>query len=152
MESDNIESIWFEICHKNSKSFLICFVYRPPHSSIEWISPFNVQVQKVDELCKEYHIIGDLNYKYYSDKNSFECKEWSNFALKYGLSQLVNKPTRMSKKSSTIIDHIYTNRNDRVTEIFVSPLSLSDHFPVCMTRKIKKKKKTDHLEAVAIRL
>ena len=62
LESDDLESIWIEICQKNSKSFLICFVYRPPHPSIEWISSFNVQVQKVDDLCKEYHIIGDLNY------------------------------------------------------------------------------------------
>jgi hypothetical protein len=38
--------------------------------------------------------------------------------------------------SSTIIDHIYTNKPYNVIEINTPAVSLSDHFPVCFTRKV----------------
>ena len=66
----------------------------------------------------------------------FECKAWSEFVMKTGFQQLIKQPTRVTKKSSSIIDHIYSNRDDRICEISISSLTLSDHFPVCVTRKV----------------
>ena len=59
----------------------------------------------------------------------------SEFFMKTGFQQLVNQPTRVTKKSS-IIDHIYSNRDDRICEISIPSVTLSDHFPVCVTRKV----------------
>ena len=54
----------------------------------------------------------------------------------------------MIKRSSTIIDHINTNSAGRVSEVFVSNLCISDHYPICFTRssmaKICNKATTDH--------
>ena len=35
-----LESVWIEIMFPQTKSFLINFVYRPPDSTIEWISTY----------------------------------------------------------------------------------------------------------------
>ena len=43
-------------------------------------------------------------------------------------------PTRVSKQSSTIIDHIYTNKIENVAETIVSPVSIRDHYSICFTR------------------
>ena len=51
IESPNIESIWVEIMLGNSKSFLICSVYRPPTSAVEWYEMFSKQIEKSSSLC-----------------------------------------------------------------------------------------------------
>ena len=65
----------------------------------------------------------------------FECEALSKFVMKTGFQQLVNQPTRVTKKSSSVIDHIYSNRDDRICEISIPSVTLSDHFPLCVTRK-----------------
>ena len=49
---------------------------------------------------------------------------------------MVTSPTRVTKSSSSIIDHLYTNRPDRIAEVLIPCYALSDHFPVCFTRHI----------------
>ena len=40
----------------------------------------------------------------------------------------------MTAHSATLIDHVYTNQPDKITECFVPKIALSDHYPVCFTR------------------
>ena len=64
----------------------------------------------------------------------------------FDLSQLVSEPTRITETSATIIDHVYTNRPENVTESFISHFCISDHFPVCFTRKVNCKiTKNEHV-------
>ena len=49
---------------------------------------------------------------------------------------IIREPTRVTETTSTIIDHVYTSHPDNIIESFVLPYSISDHFPVCFTRKI----------------
>ena len=54
-----------------------------------------------------------------------------------GLTQLVKSPTRITQTSATLIDHIYTNNPDVITEVSVPDLSISDHCPISCSRSIK---------------
>ena len=64
--------------------------------------------------------------------------------VKFGLKQLINSPTRTTKRSSSIINHIYTACSDKLKSSFVSHLAISDHYPVCCKYldSIKKRKLT----------
>jgi hypothetical protein len=53
----------------------------------------------------------------------------------FNFTQLVNNPTRVSTQSKTLIDHVFTNMPQNVTDINVPVFSISDHYPVCFTRK-----------------
>ena len=66
--------------------------------------------------------------------------------IQFGLEQLVDKNTRITKTSQTLIDHIYTNNKEKVKEIEVIENGISDHFPVLMsiTNKVQKQKKKGH--------
>ena len=44
IESEDIESIWIEIKLRNSKSFLICSVYRPPSSKADWSNTYDMVI------------------------------------------------------------------------------------------------------------
>ena len=45
--------------------------------------------------------------------------EMVTFYSKYGLTQLITEPTRVTQNTSSIIDHIYTTHTDHVSDIVV---------------------------------
>ena len=91
----------------------------------------------MDATNFELYILGDLNIHYMADSDNFKSARWNNIVLNYGLTQLVKCPTRVSKNSSRIIDHVYSNRPDQIAEVSVPVYNISDHFPVCITRVTK---------------
>ena len=75
--------------------------------------------------------MGDINIDYKHCSNS----KWANLTQLFDLSQLITEPTRVTDTSSTIIDHVYTTEPGNITESFVPQYAISDHYPVCFTRK-----------------
>lgn len=116
-------------------SFLVNFVYRPPNSNQTWIDLYEEQLDIVDCLNVDYYLLGDFNVAYVAENSieNFKNRKWKDLIIKFGLEQLIKLPTRTTKRSSSIIDHIYTNCHDNVKDVFTSQLALSDHFPVCFT-------------------
>ena len=134
LESGCIESIWIEITNNRAK-YLIGFIYRPPNCGQEWIDHFSSELSKIDLLNLEYHVFGDFNIDYTVHTKSFSNRKWNDLQALYGLKQLVEEPTRVTSKSSTVIDHIYTNNREKISEVYVPKLGISDHYPICFTRK-----------------
>ena len=55
---------------------------------------------------------------------------------KHVFSQIIDSSTRITKHSSSLIDHIYTNNRDVIIEHAVPNYAISDHLPVCCTRYV----------------
>ena len=55
--------------------------------------------------------------------------------MSIGLTQVVSEPTRVTKDSTTLIDHIYTNNEENIQHVSVKKNCLSDHFAVFCSRK-----------------
>ena len=91
---------------------------------------FSSQVEKAASLAEEIHFLGDFNINLLSDDDQYRI--WSHSFEAYDIAQMVNEPTRVTAKSATLIDHIYT------TECFEPAVALSDHYPVCFTRHTSK--------------
>ena len=49
----------------------------------------------------------------------------------------MKSPTRITQTSATLIDHMYTNNPDVITEVSVPDPSISDHCPISCSRSIK---------------
>ena len=89
----------------------------------------------------EIILIGDFNIEYLDCSN----KKWLNFIQLFDLKQLVNSPTRINQNSSFLIGHIYCSNPENIFDCYVPQYSISDHFPICFTRKSNAKiKKTTH--------
>ena len=127
IEDPDLESIWVEIKQPNSKSFLICIMYRPPDSRVIWKDHFEANIEKVQVEEKEILILGDFN----KDLNNVRLKkEWENYTTSLGLHQLVYSSTRECNTSKTLIDHIYTDTPQNIVSTSVPKLGLSDHYPI----------------------
>ena len=85
--------------------------------------------------------MGDFNI----DVTAHSNKKWRHLIDLFDVCQMIRKPTRVTETTSTIIDHVYTSHPDNIKESFVSPYSISDHFPVCFTRKSNRISKSKHV-------
>ena len=136
IEMSNIETLWTEITLPNSKPFLICSVYRPPSACSDCINLFEEELSIAQTTGLEFILIGDF-YIDIMSQVSLNTK-WMNLIQLFDLTQLVSSPTRVTQSSSTIIDHVYTSNPEKnITETFVPHYAIIDHFPVCLSRKVK---------------
>ena len=77
-------------------------------------------------------LMGGLNIDYQCCSNT----KWLYLVQLFDLKQLIYEPTRITMSSSIIIDHVYTTNPEHITECFGPSYAISDHFPVCFSRKI----------------
>ena len=105
LESSEVESIWIEIKIKNSKSFLVCSVYRPPSANAEWCEKFAKQIEKSLSITDEIYIMGDINYDW--KKGGPPSSMWKPIVEINDLQQIIDQPIRVKTYFSTTIDHLY---------------------------------------------
>ena len=128
------DCILLKIIPKISKPFLVLFVYRSPCSSSEWNVDFKKYVEECYDINDEIIILGDFNINLLNRKLS---NSWiSKVCNPLSLNQLIKEPTRVTPTSSTLIDHIYTNRLDHISFSGVIDYSISDHNLIYLVRKI----------------
>ena len=113
LETD-LELIWLEIFFSGSKNLLVCFFYRPPDSKSSWLDMFSDHLENVYDECKELLLLGDMNNNLLNsdDNNSASPHKLMHVLNSVNLVQVITKPTRVTSKSKTIIDHIYTSNPD----------------------------------------
>ena len=144
IEISNIETLWVEISLSYAKPFLLCTTYRPPNSQAEWIDLFEEEVSAAQAIGLEIILMGDPNIDYLACTNS----KWLNLVKLFDLSQLVQEHTRVTQSKATLIDDVITTDPENIIECFTSNLSISDHYPVCFTRKVNCKiHKSSHITA-----
>ena len=131
-EISKIETIWAEIELPNAKPFLVCSVYRPPNVQSDWIDLFEEELCIAQATGLEFILMGDFNI----DLNTCTNNKFINMLQVFDLTQFVREPTRVTQTSSTLIDHVYSSHPENILACFVSDISISDHFPVCFSRKI----------------
>ena len=77
---------------------------------------------------KILHIAGDFNLNLLVHNTNREVHNFLSLIYQNGMIPTINKPTRVTRKTATAIDHILTN-SFVDTVIFKS--DISDHFPIC---------------------
>ena len=98
---------------------------------------------------RESILIGDTNCNFLKPTNySVHLKR---LIKTYSLTQLIKEPTRTTRTTQTIIDHIVTNRPERVSESGVIPCGISDHNLIFMTKKIRSPKSKSAPRIIDIR-
>lgn len=135
---DVIEYIIIEIYLERNKSILISCIYRPPCPNI---IPYVEIVQELFTVNKqERHEIkcGDCIINLLNLQNEKEINNFIEIMYDKGYHPLITKPSKFSRKSSTIIDNIfYNNLKETVNGLIVS--DVSDDLPVFAAFDCEKK-------------
>ena len=122
LETEAIECIWVEIKDSKTKPLLVGYVYRNPASSQGWPDDFISMMDKITEYNANILLLGDFNIDLFKQPPT-----WNNTTALFGLEQLVEEATRVTKSSATLIDHIYTNKKQQVSKVNVVESGISDH-------------------------
>lgn len=134
LETNNLETIWIELKNSKQKSFLIGYYYRQPSSTIDWITKIENNIERaVSSNQREVILLGDFNINLLHDNSS--TRSWIRTINSLNFQQLINNPTRITAVSETLIDHMYSNVPENITETKVPHFAVSDHYPICFTRK-----------------
>ena len=90
-----------------------------------------VLVNKFKEQEKQIFLAGDFNVNFLDYSRNLIVRDFFNFAFQNSIFPVINRPTRVTKTSATIIDHILTNSIiDSLLHSGIVKTDISDHFAV----------------------
>ena len=136
------ESLWIKIKLKKTKAIHLCVTYRSPSRKqplsftkdlCEYLSSCISKIPKGSEII----CLGDFNVDW-SKRNGL-TSIMKDFSRSSNLSQLIDSPTRITDRSSSTIDLIFTNSHciSKSSSIF---FGLSDHNLIFCARKYSRPK------------
>ena len=129
-----INSVFVEI-EKNSlntdSNIIIGVVYRPPNSSIpSFTTAFHALLDKLVSEKKYIYIMGDYNVNTLRNiPTNRNTDEFNDMMAEHHLYPMVNKPTRVTDKTASIVDNIYSDSMIAAKTGILS-CDISDHFPI----------------------
>ena len=125
---------------RSTKAILIGFIYRhPTKDSNKFLDDFLDCMEKLADEKKRFYIIGDINIDINrTNQNSPQADRYMQVITSNGAFSLITKPTRVTDKTATVIDHIITNDTAHSILPRVVRTSLTDHYAImCKISKIE---------------
>lgn len=121
-------------------NFNIVVLYNPPPHGADFYNELN-SLLPVCDTCNECILLGDFNINWMVKSEKSKLKPLME---KFKYKQLIDKPTRITRKSETLIDLIFTNRPERAVKTYNLITGLSDHNMILIVRKLTKKRLIHH--------
>ena len=117
------------------KNIIVGTVYRPPETKLDKfhrrMEEIIIKIQKENKKC---YIIGDYNINLMNHDVHAGTVEFTDMMYANSFVPLINRPTRITESSATLIDNIISNDLDCLTNgiqcILVT--DISDHLSSCL--------------------
>ena len=139
-QNDSFEACALEVCYK---WHLLCITktYRPPNSDDKtFIEDFKLLLDKTKKYRLTFHC-GDYNYDLLKSNLHKPSSEFFNIVIDDDCILYVTKPTRVTHRSSSLIDNIIVKSSvlrDNLSYIITD--SMSDHYPCLLSYTIASNK------------
>ena len=138
------EILTLEITNRGAPNIILSCCYKPPTGSNENLTTFvNNIFEKSFHEKKKCYLLGDYNINCFDYDDNEKVKNFYDSLYEQGTIPLVNKPTRVTLNSASLIDNIITNdiiNNSSRKGIIKS--DISDHFPIFISVSTSKTKTT----------
>jgi len=137
--SSDIENSWVLIKPDHYKPFLIGCFYRPPSSNKQYLDKMIECIQNAKNELEDLIVLGDFNFPFSLEELNITdpCVYLQHMV---GARQLITCPTRVTRLTSTIIDHIYTTIPEKHSKSGVMECSISDHYLIYTLLSTKQEK------------
>ena len=119
---NSVDDVWIQVQHRKFPSIIVGCVYRHPRALAASFSYLADVFKYVCLRNKPVFILGDLNDNQFVNGNNL-CR----IIKSLNLTQVVDKPTRITANSSTLLDVIITNSESMIIKSDVSPSPIADH-------------------------
>ena len=127
----DLEHLWQELLGKNKHSkLLLGVIYRSdlPMTTSYWLGCFEDLLSHTTSTWDGMVVLtGDINFDLIGRPDSLLTR-YSNTSDMFGLEQIVTKPTRVTRTSRTLVDHIIINDPMHISATDVIPTNIaSEH-------------------------
>ena len=93
---------------KSKKHFIIGGIYRHPNTSIADFSlALGSTLEKIEQLTISTYVAGDLNIDLLKYESVDLIKKYFDNLVIHSCLPLILQPTRITERSTTLIDHMY---------------------------------------------
>ena len=124
-----IETLFVEI-ETDNKNIICGIIYRRPNASKpQFINELESILSLLERENKYINLMGDFNINLLT-KNDNSTDQLVNLMHSFNLVNSINKPTRVTHTSATIIDHVWTNAYAKISNNGIIYDFTSDHFPI----------------------
>lgn len=124
------ECVTVELAIKNHANVIINCMYRTPGSNLD------IFCEKIEHMFndvkahKTIFLCGDLNIDLLKHEQHSSTKHFLDLMYSLGLYPLIDKPTRVTDISATLIDNIFTNELRHSLTCGILYNDISDHLPI----------------------
>ena len=136
------ETMWIEVQMK--RKFLLGLTYRASYTNLleekEGNSKLNKMLEDAHLISNNIIYLGDLNCDYTDTNPDKETLLLMETCSAYGLTQLINNPTRITDDCKTTIDHIWTDPSNGLIMESGTFIGISDHLGTYAKLDIKNMK------------
>lgn len=136
LHMQNLENLAIEIRNPSSKPFVVVSWYRPPNSPVSCFTYIETIIGQLDSECVDFYLMGDMNCNMASTIVDNNSRLLLDVCATFDLHQLISEPTRITERTSTLIDLIFTNCPDKIICSGVANVSISDHNLIYAYRKL----------------
>ena len=127
-----VEDLWIETTI-NKKLYIIGVIYRHPTYESDNIDAFskamNDALHTFNLKKSNFCVLGDFNLNLFDIEKINNIRKYANSLISCSVKCIVNKATRISDSSKTLIDHVYVNNEQKKTLGGVALMDISDHLP-----------------------
>ena len=126
---DGTENLFIEILNEKVQNIVVGLFYRPPNRSIDaFLDTFDECLDIVSQENKEIYLMGDFNINLLKTDNN--TSKLISSLTTYSFHPHINKPTRISDTSKTLIDNIFSNVCNKNANNGIIYYDISDHLPI----------------------
>ena len=130
-----VEDIWIQVQFRKFPSFIIGCVYRHPKALVTSFTYLSDVFKNILLRKKPVFVMGDFNDDLLTRGNNL-----NKIVRNLNLKQVIDKPTRITRNSSTLLDVVITNNAEMIMKSDVEPGSVADHEVISIVINIKKPK------------
>ena len=147
-----IESFSIEISNNDVKNIIFNIIYRPLDGNLEVCENYVQSNRSINSIRnKSVTLTGNFNINVLDVEQIKKVQNIVNLMFQFGLVPTVNKPTRVTNKTISAIDHIIKNsiyNNNFKTTIIRT--DMSDHFPITYSFKLRSSMSSENHQKIDI--
>ena len=150
----DFESLTLEIISEKTRNTIVSVLYRQPNGHFEHFENFLTNFfLNTKDSNKNVYIAGDFSLNLLDHSLNKKVQYYLNLIYQNSFIPTVNKPTRVTRKTSTIIDHILTNLFVNTNfKTFIFKIDISDHFPICFLQPTSRPREENEVTYITKRV
>ena len=134
--------MFLQIVRPKQSNIIIGTIYRPPDANL---AEFNLKIDgllsKISKERKRCYIMGDFNIDLLKYEKHFSTNNYLDNIFSHCFLPLINRPTRITAHSASLIDSILTNNlpiNTKSGILFTDIYPFISRFSCCCLNLMKK--------------